>query len=44
LISLIPQTNYLLDRQFHRLEPDFLKPGRLRARMTRARLAYRASH
>jgi len=42
LISLIHQTNYLLDQQIRRLEQDFLKEGGLRERMTRARLAARA--
>ena len=42
LISLIHQTNYLLDQQIRRLEQDFLKEGGLRERMTRARLARRA--
>jgi four helix bundle suffix protein len=37
-ISLIHQTNYLLDQQIRRLEKDFLKEGGLRERMTRARL------
>jgi len=37
-ICLIHQANYLLDRQIHRLEEDFLKEGGLRERMTRARL------
>lgn len=43
VISLIHQTNYLLDQQIRRLEQDFLKGGGLRERMTRARLAARAS-
>jgi four helix bundle suffix protein len=38
VISLIHQTNYLLDQQIRRLEKDFLKEGGLRERMTRARL------
>jgi four helix bundle suffix protein len=42
LISLIHQTNFLLDQQIRRLEQDFLKEGGLRERMTRARLAARA--
>ncbi len=42
MIGLIKLTNYLLDRQLHRLEQDFLKEGGLRERMTRARLAARA--
>lgn len=41
VISLIHQTNYLLDQQLRRLETDFLKQGGLRERMTRARLAVR---
>ena len=41
LISLIHQTNWLLDQQLRRLEQDFLKEGGLRERMTRARLAER---
>ncbi len=41
IISLIHQTNYLLDQQIRRLEKDFLKEGGLRERMTRARLASR---
>ncbi len=40
-ISLIHQTNYLLDQQLRRLERDFLKEGGLRERMTRARLEAR---
>ena len=40
-VCLIHQTNYLLDRQIHRLEQDFLKEGGIRERMTRARLQYR---
>ncbi|MBI4026769.1 MAG: four helix bundle protein [Verrucomicrobia bacterium] len=43
VISLIHQTNYLLDQQIRRLEQDFLKEGGLRERMTRARLAARAN-
>jgi four helix bundle suffix protein len=42
VISLIHQTNYLLDRQIRRLEQDFLREGGLRERMSRARLAARA--
>lgn len=42
IISLIHQTNYLLDQQLRRLEQDFLKEGGLRERLTRARLAARA--
>ncbi|NLB70213.1 MAG: four helix bundle protein [Lentisphaerae bacterium] len=41
IISLIHQTNYLLDQQIRHLEQDFLKKGGLRERMTRARLAAR---
>ncbi len=41
VISLIHQTNYLLDQQLRRLEQDFLREGGLRERMTRARLAAR---
>lgn len=40
-ICLIHQTNYLIDRQLHRLEAEFLEQGGLRERMTRARLAHR---
>lgn len=42
VISLIHQTNYLLDQQIRRLEQDFIKEGGLRERMTRARLAVRS--
>jgi four helix bundle suffix protein len=42
VISLIHQTNYLLDQQIRRLEKDFLGEGGLRERMTRARLAARS--
>ena len=41
LVSLIHQTNYLLDQQLRRLQEDFLKEGGLRERMTRARLEAR---
>jgi four helix bundle suffix protein len=41
LIGLIRVANYLLDRQLHRLEQDFLREGGLRERMTRARLRAR---
>lgn len=44
MISLIHQTNYLLDQQIRRLEKDFLAEGGLRERMTRARVAARANH
>lgn len=40
-ICLIHQTNYLLDRQFSRLQKDFIREGGLRERMTRARVEYR---
>jgi four helix bundle suffix protein len=40
-ISLIHQTNYLLDQQIRRLEQDFLQEGGLRERMTRARIEAR---
>src|SRR5262245_12620959 len=39
LICLIHQANYLLDRQLHRLELDFVKNGGFRERMKQARLA-----
>jgi four helix bundle suffix protein len=42
IVGLIKVTCYLLDQQLRRLEQDFLKEGRLRERMTRARLAARA--
>ncbi|HEX4138917.1 MAG TPA: four helix bundle suffix domain-containing protein [Candidatus Methylacidiphilales bacterium] len=42
-ICLIHQTNFLLDRQIHRLEQDFLREGGIRERMTRARLIRRAT-
>jgi four helix bundle suffix protein len=41
LICLIHMTNYLLDRQLHQLEKDFLENGGLRERMTRARIEAR---
>jgi four helix bundle suffix protein len=41
IISVIHQTNYLLDQQIRRLEQDFLHEGGLRERMTRARIATR---
>ncbi len=44
IICLIHQANYLLDQQLQRLERDFLEQGGLRERMSRARLAYRATH
>jgi four helix bundle suffix protein len=43
IIGLIKVTSYLLDRQLQRLEQDFLKEGGLRERMSRARLATRAT-
>lgn len=42
IISLIHQTNYLLDQQLRHLEQAFLQEGGLRERMTRARLATRS--
>lgn len=42
-ICLIHQTNYLLDQQIRQLEQAFLREGGLRERMTRARLAARAT-
>ena len=41
IISLIHQTNYLLDQQIRKLEQDFLTEGGLRERMTQARLKAR---
>lgn len=41
-LCLIQQACYLLDRQIHRLEQDFLKHGGIRERMRRARLQQRA--
>lgn len=43
LICLIHQANYLLDQQLRKLEQEFLQAGGLRERMTRARLAARAT-
>ncbi len=40
-ISLIHQTNYLLDQQLRRLEKEFLEHGGLGERMFKARLAHR---
>ncbi len=40
-ICLIHQANYLVDQQLRRLEKDFLANGRLRDRMTHARLQSR---
>ena len=41
IISLIHQTNYLLDQQIRKLEQDFLHEGGLRERMSRARIKAR---
>lgn len=43
IVGLIKVTCYLLDQQLRRLEQDFLNEGGLRERMTRARLAVRAT-
>ena len=43
MIGLIKLTSYLLDRQIRSLEKSFIEEGGLRERMTRARLARRAS-
>jgi four helix bundle suffix protein len=43
LICLIHQANYLFDQQLRQLEREFLQAGGLRERMTRARLAARAT-
>jgi four helix bundle suffix protein len=43
LICLIHQANFLLDQLIRKLEKDFLAEGGLRERMTRARLAQRAT-
>jgi len=40
-ICLIHQANFLLDRQIHRLEQEFLNEGGLRERMNRARTEFR---
>jgi four helix bundle suffix protein len=40
-ICAIHQANFLLDKQIHRLEQDFLKEGGIRERMTKARLQAR---
>ena len=42
IVGLIKVTHYLLEKQLHRLETDFLKEGGLRERMTRSRLVARA--
>ena len=41
MISLIHQTNYLLDRQIKSLEKNFTEKGGIRERMYRARKSYR---
>ena len=41
IISLIHQTNYLLDRQIKSLETSFIEKGGIRERMSRARKSYR---
>ena len=41
MISLIHQTNYLLDRQIKSLEQSFTQKGGLRERMHRARMQAR---
>ena len=43
MISLIHQTNYLLDRQIKSLEQSFTQKGGLRERMHHARLKERES-
>ena len=42
IISLIHQTNYLLDRQIKSLEKSFTEKGGIRERMSKARKSYRA--
>ena len=42
-LCLIHQANFLLDQQLRKLEQEFLREGGMRERMTRARLAQRAS-
>ena len=42
IISLIHQTNYLLDRQIKSLEKSFTEKGGIRERMSNARKSYRA--
>ena len=42
MISLIHQTNYLLDRQIKSLEKSFTEKGGIRERMYQARKSYRA--
>lgn len=41
IICLIHQCNYLLDKQIHKLEEDFIENGGLRERMYQARIRYR---
>ena len=41
MISLIHQTNYLLDRQIKALEKNFIEKGGIRERMSKARKSYR---
>ena len=41
MISLIHQTNFLLDRQIKSLEINFIEKGGIRERMSRARKSYR---
>lgn len=41
MISLIHQTNYLLDRQIKSLETSFIEKGGIRERMYQARKSYR---
>lgn len=41
MISLIHQTNYLLDRQIKSLEKSFIEKGGIRERMANARKSYR---
>jgi four helix bundle suffix protein len=38
IISLIHQTNYLLDQQIRKLEEQFIKEGGIRENMQKARL------
>ena len=42
-VCLIHQANYLLNQLLRRLEKDFIANGGIRERMTRARIAHRAS-
>ncbi len=41
IISLIHQTNYLLDQQIRKLEEQFIKEGGIRENMQKARLIER---